>query len=72
MSLNHYIKLKTSKEESIAKKLKKLARETTNQYALYYYLWLKGKATLYQLYRIYNEIAGRRLGFQQYENSSRF
>jgi len=62
MSLDYYVRTTISKDNyTLLRKIKKIARETSNQYALYYYLYSLGKATLYQLYRTYNEIVGRRV-----------
>ena len=62
MSLDFYTKpITASRDRRLLERLKELAKRTSNQYALYYYLYTIGKATLYQLYRVYNEIAGRRV-----------
>ena len=52
----------TSQQVSAStKKLRDLAQQTTNQFALYYYIYIKGKTTLHQLYKTYMEIAGKRV-----------
>ena len=62
MNLDYYTRSVTaSKNKKIQEKLREIAKKTTNQYALYYYLCITGRATLYQLYRVYNEIVGRRV-----------
>lgn len=62
MSLDIYLGLKTNKTgETLFKKLKRIAKETSNQFALYYYLYSIGRASLYRLYRAYCEITGRRV-----------
>jgi len=62
MSLDYYIKTNTARTtENLVRKLRKLAKEYSNQYALYYYLYMKGKATFHKLYREYCEITGRKV-----------
>lgn len=61
MALTYHSSRTHEEREALLKSLKKIAKETSNQYAQYYYLYTVGKATLYQLYRAYNEITGRRI-----------
>lgn len=62
MSLDHYIKMNTTRSrENLMMRLREIAQSTSNQFALYLYLHHKGRASLYQLYRTYNEIIGRRV-----------
>jgi len=62
MSLDLYVKtLMESIDQVPLKRLTGLAKKTSNQYALYYYLYKSGKATLPQLYKVYCEITGKRV-----------
>jgi len=48
-------------KEKEARKLREIAKKTSNQFALYLYLYYRKKASLNTLYRIYCEIVGRRV-----------
>jgi len=62
MSLDHYTKVIVSENTTkLVKKLRELAKNYSNQYALYYYIYTKEKTTLHQLYRAYIEITDRRV-----------
>jgi len=61
MTLTYYSSRIREEREALFKKLRRIAKETSNQYALYLYLYYKGGANLTQLYRAYCEIVGRRV-----------
>ena len=45
--------------EKLLENIREIARKTSNQYALYYYLYTVGKASLRKLYKVYCEIASK-------------
>jgi len=59
MTLTVYSTGRLVRKEDKLLSLKKLAKEVSAQCAIYYYLWLRHRASLGELHRIYSKIAGR-------------
>ncbi len=62
MTLDIYVKpgnITVEDRYKLLKKLRKLAKEVSIQFALYYYIYARRGVTLHQLYRVYCELAGR-------------